>query len=505
VLKDHAALSRAVGFAGSALIAIGGLGAGALPVGVPFVPSWQHARLGLVCVYSGLALLLAGWWWYGRAAGDDPRGTWPTLALWVSPLLLAPPMFSRDVYSYLAQGLMIDSGMDVYRHGPAVLGGLIADQVPAIWQHTPSPYGPVFLIVARTVAGPLSAHLLLGIAAMRLVAVAGLVLLAAAVRVLAREAGVSPAAATWLAVLNPLVLIHLVGGAHNDALMVGLLAAGLAAAVRRRPLVATLLIVAAALVKAPAGLGLLAVAAIWADRLPGRWPWARAAGAVVATAAAATVVITAVAGTGYGWVGALGTPISAQNWSLTGMLGRVTARLLAHGLSPGLSHGFLSGLSHGFLSGLSVSVSRGLSLGLSRGLWRGPDGVALAVELWRWVGLLAVVIVAAVVWTHRDRLGPVYGLGIVLVALVVFGPAIRPWYLVWGLVPIAAAAGHRRVRRLLALSCAALVLVVLPDGFAANGERVLLAAAGAVTGIGAFLLVRLLAALPESRLAWTFR
>jgi alpha-1,6-mannosyltransferase len=110
VLRDHTALSRAVGFAGSALIAIGGLGAGALPVGVAFFPSWQHARLGLVCVYSGLALLLAGWWWYGRAAGDDPRGAWRTLALWVSPLLLAPPMFSRDVYSYLAQGLMIDSG-----------------------------------------------------------------------------------------------------------------------------------------------------------------------------------------------------------------------------------------------------------------------------------------------------------------------------------------------------------------------------------------------------------
>lgn len=73
----------------------------------------------------------------------------------------------------------------------------------------------------------------------------------------------NPNAATWPAVLNPLTLIHLVGGAHNDALMVGLLAAGLAAAIRRRPIVATLLVVTAALVKVPAGLGLVAVAAAW--------------------------------------------------------------------------------------------------------------------------------------------------------------------------------------------------------------------------------------------------
>src|SRR5689334_1413021 len=121
---------------------MGGLGAGALPVG----SSGKHAQLGLVSVYTGLLLLVLGWWWYGRVAREESH--WRTLALWAAPLLLAPPMFSRDVYSYLAQGLMIDSGMDVYRHGPALLGGMVADQVPDIWQHTPSPYGPVFLLVA---------------------------------------------------------------------------------------------------------------------------------------------------------------------------------------------------------------------------------------------------------------------------------------------------------------------------------------------------------------------
>jgi alpha-1,6-mannosyltransferase len=439
-------VARAVGCAGSALVATGGMAAGALPL--PADPS--HARLGLVGVYSGLALLLLGWWWYGRTASTT-RQAYVTLALWVAPLLVAPPMFSRDVYSYLAQALMLDAGWDVYQHGPAALGGPIADQVPAIWQHTPSPYGPVFLVVAEVVARLVSTHLLAGVLAMRLIAVAGLALLAVSVPVLARAAGIAPAPALWLATLNPLVLIHLVGGAHNDALMAGLLAAGLAAAVRHRPLVATVLVVAAALVKAPAALGLVAVAAIWASQLPGRRPGPRAALAVGATAAGVTAAVTAVAGTGYGWAGALSTPISSQNWSLTGMLGRWTAAMLAHD----------------------------------------DVGAALAVHLWRWAGLLATLIVAGLVWTYRNRLGPLSGLGIVLVAVVVFGPALRPWYVIWGLVPLAAATTHPRVRRLLTILCAVLVPMVLPDGFAASAEKVLLAVLGALIGIAVFVAVRL--------------
>jgi alpha-1,6-mannosyltransferase len=97
----------------------------------------------------------------------------------------------------------------------------------------------------------------------------------------------------------------------------------------------------------------------------------------------------------------------------------------------------------------------------------------------------------------------VYGLGVVLVAVVAFGPAIRPWYVLWGLAPLAATAGHRRVRGLLAALCAGLVLAVLPDGFAANADRVLLAVLGALIGIAAFLPVRLLVAPATPSPAWT--
>jgi hypothetical protein len=304
-----------------------------------------------------------------RHAADESCWTaWRTLALWSAPLLLAPPMFSWDVYSYLAQGLMIDSGLDVYQHGPAVLGGMIADQVPAIWQHTPS------------------------------------------------------------------------------------------AAIRHRPIVATLLVVGAALVKVPAALGLCAVALIRAAQLRGRWTQVRAGSAVIATAAAATILITAAAGTGYGWISTLGTPISPQNWSLTSALGRWAALMLE----------------------------------------QDSVGATVAQGVWRWAGMLATLIVAGLVWTYRHRLGPVYGLGIVL---VVFGPALRPWYLVWGLAPLAAVVSDMRVRRALAVLCAVLVLVTLPDGFAADAERVLLAVLGSLIGIAAFLAVRLAVAPATLKLA----
>jgi alpha-1,6-mannosyltransferase len=452
VFSDHGgrplALSRGLGFAGSALIAGGGFAAGALPTEI----SVRHARAGLVVVYSGLALLLLAWWWYGRLSRTG-RADWWTLGLWGAPLLVAPPLFSRDVYSYLAQGQMIGSGLDVYRYGPAALGGPFADQVPAIWQHTPSPYGPGFLIVAEAIAGTVSSHLIAGIVAMRLVAVAGLILLAVAVRTLAAVAGVSPAAATWLAVLNPLVLIHLIGGAHNDALMVGLLVVGLAAAERRRPVLGAFLVAGAALVKAPAALGLVAVALIWAGHRRGPWSRTRASVLVGFAAAVATVLITALAGTGYGWITALGTPITTENWSLTGLLGRWSA-----------------------------------------GLTEDDVGAALAQSLWRGAGLLATVIVAAVVWFHRARLGAVHGLGIVLVALVFFGPAIRPWYLLWGLALLAAVAADQGVRRGLAALCGVLVLMVLPDGFAADQDRLLLAALGTLLGAMCFVAARIAAA-----------
>ncbi|MFI8236738.1 polyprenol phosphomannose-dependent alpha 1,6 mannosyltransferase MptB [Streptomyces sp. NPDC085866] len=435
---------QVLGLAGTASLALGGETAGALPVQDLLAPASARAALGLVGVYFGVVLLIAAWVLLGRLVrGQQPptqRALLVVLAVWAAPLLLAPPLFSRDVYSYLAQGAMVDAHMDVYAQGPAQLGGPLADEVAPVWQHTAAPYGPAFLWPASALSGLTRGELPAGLIGMRLLAVLGVALMAAALPRLARHSGADPAAALWLGALNPLVLLHLVAGAHNDALMLGLLGLGLVAARGRWPVLGAVLVTLAALVKAPAALGLLAVVVlqIRTRRTP---LWATLTTA--AAAAATTVAATVVAGTGYGWIRALDTPVSPHNWALTSLLGRATGALLDR---------------------------------------LGSDLAPLAVPVWHLLGLAATAAAVVLIWL-RLRLRPVYALGLSLLAVAVFGPAIRPWYVLWGLFLIAAAAPSTSVRHRVAALAGVLALAVLPSGGPADVGQLVLAVSGGLLGV----------------------
>ncbi|WP_328370032.1 polyprenol phosphomannose-dependent alpha 1,6 mannosyltransferase MptB [Streptomyces sp. NBC_00445] len=437
---------QALGLAGTAFLALGGETAGALPVRELIAPSSAHAALGLVGVYFGIILLIAAWALLGRlirsAEPPSPRAMLLVLAVWAAPLLLAPPLFSRDVYSYLAQGAMVDAHMDVYAHGPARLGGPLADEVSPLWQQTGAPYGPVFLAVASALSGITRGEIPAGLFGMRLVALLGVALMAAALPRLARHSGADPAAALWLGALNPLVLLHLVAGAHNDAIMLGLLGVGLVAALGRWPVLGAILVTLAALVKAPAVLGLAAVVAL--QIRAGRSP-ARAVLTTGAAAAVTTVVATTLAGTGYGWIGALKTPVSPQNWALTSLLGRATGTVLTE-------------------------------LGLG-------DLAPLAVPAWHVLGLAATAVAIAAIWLRRPRFSPVYALGLSFAVVVVLGPAIRPWYALWGLFLLAAAAPSASVRHRLAAVTGVVALLAMPNGLPAGAEELILAVSGGVLAV----------------------
>ncbi|MFJ2605488.1 polyprenol phosphomannose-dependent alpha 1,6 mannosyltransferase MptB [Streptomyces sp. NPDC087425] len=433
-----------LGLAGTACLALGGETAGALPVRELLAPANVRVCLGLVGVYFGVVLLIAAWVLLGRLVRGSrpptPRALLLVLAVWAAPLLLAPPLFSRDVYSYLAQGAMVDAHMDVYAQGPARLGGPLADEVAPLWRHTGAPYGPVFLALAHGLAGLTRGELPAGLVGMRLVALVGVALMAAALPRLARHNGADPAAALWLGALNPLVLLHLVAGAHNDAIMLGLLGVGLVAALGRWPVLGAVLVTLAALVKAPAALGLVAVVVL--QIRAGRDP-VRATATTVAATAVTTVAATAVAGTGYGWIGALDTPVSPQNWALTSLLGRATGALLEH-LGSGLA--------------------------------------PLAVPAWHLFGLaLTAVLIAGIWWRLRPR--PVYALGLSLAAVAAFGPAIRPWYALWGLFLIAAAAPTASVRHRVAAVTGVLALATLPSGGPADSGQLVLALSGGTLAV----------------------
>ncbi|HEV7707416.1 MAG TPA: polyprenol phosphomannose-dependent alpha 1,6 mannosyltransferase MptB [Asanoa sp.] len=451
---------RAWGVAGTMCVAFGGLGAGAGPSDGPLARPDLPVDLfnaGVAVAYFGLVLLVVAWWRLGKLVRQRPprvEELLSTLIMWAAPLLIAPPVFSRDVYSYLAQGAMVGAGLDVYREGPAALGGPFGLEVPAIWQHTPTPYGPAFLLLATAAATMVGGHVTLGVLLLRLVAVAGVTLLALTLPPLARRCGVPPAAALWLAVLNPLVLLHLVGGAHNDAIMIGLLAAGLALALAGQPALGALVVTLSALVKAPAAVALAAVALIWARQADARW---RAVVGTALVAAGTTVAVTWVAGTGFGWVGALRTPVTADAWSVTSVLGRSTAGLLA-----------------------ALDASFGTA----------------PLTAWRLAGMCAAVVAALLVWGRRRTLGPVQGVGLVLGGVVAFGPVVRPWYLLWAVVPLAASAPHGPAGRFAAAACAVLALVVLPDGFAPNAGTLGFAVLGGCLAV-ALLVLTAFAALDD--------
>ncbi|MFE5911862.1 polyprenol phosphomannose-dependent alpha 1,6 mannosyltransferase MptB [Streptomyces wedmorensis] len=464
---------RWLGAGGSLAIAVGGYAAGTLPV-LGGGPLWEARGsaltvAGALLAYLGLTLLVAAWWRYGVLLARGTRdGVLATLACWTAPLLLAPPVHSADVYSYIAQGGMVLEGHDVYGAGPSVLapGDLGADAAASVggnWTDTPAPYGPVFLLLAEAVVKLTGGAIVPAVLGMRLIALGALALIVWAVRGLwaARGAagddggsggreggpagreggsggrdggsagrdggsGVSGGAggALWLAALNPLLLVHVVGGMHNDGLMIGLMLSGVLLAARGRWVAGCVLIGLAMMVKSPAAVALLFVGVMIARRdggvrgvlkgllLPGLVAGAVAAGATLA------------AGTGFGWLGtqsvagAIHTPLS-----LTSDLGLALGTLLADDADP------------------VKGAVRNLGL------------------------LAALAIIAALAWrAWRGRIDPVLGLGLSLVALVALSPMVQPWYLLWGTVVVAAVAWHSRAGQLLAVVSAALVYETAPSG-----------------------------------------
>ena len=151
-----------------------------------------------------------------------------TTGFWLAPLLLSVPVFSRDTYSYLAQGALLRDGFDPYAVGPVDNPNSLLDNVSPIWTTTTAPYGPAFILVAKFVTMLVGDNVIAGTMLLRLCMLPGLALLIWAAPRVARHVGANGAAALWICVLNPLVIIHLMGGVHNEMLMVGLMMAGIA-------------------------------------------------------------------------------------------------------------------------------------------------------------------------------------------------------------------------------------------------------------------------------------
>ena len=156
---------------------------------------------------------------------------------------------------------MVARGLNPYRFGPSILGsGSFLSAVSPTWINTRAPYGPLFVGLDGFVVRHSANNLLAAVIGLRVLALLGVALLAIFLPRLAARHGVPATTALWLGLLNPLVLFHFVNGAHNDALMLGLLVAGLALAAERKLALGLVLCALAAAVKAPAVLGVAYVA-----------------------------------------------------------------------------------------------------------------------------------------------------------------------------------------------------------------------------------------------------
>lgn len=466
---------RWFGTLGSIFIMVGGIGAGATPVvDNVFWATHIGSILGRMLVatttvtFVGIGLLIVAWLGIGAfvLAGVRTRVTTVNTSMlmrafiaWVLPLLFTAPLFTQDIYSYLAQGAIVARGMDPYSAGPVDLlgaGDSLARSVPLIWSHSPSPYGPTALTFAWLISEITNDSVIVSVLLHRLVSVVSLGVVGWALMRLSARCGVSPQFALWLGVLNPLVLLHLVGGIHNEALLLALLLTGLELCMHAingpaRPgvpdqapqsvhslsmkswalfLSGIALLSLAGMVKVT-GFVALGFAGMWLARCYGStWLAVIKAASITLVSSVTTVVAFSLAsGLGFGWITAQGGAATVRSWmSLTTLLGILAGFI-----------GRILGL--GDISEPALVITRAIGI--------------IIVGFWLIRMLFA---------TFRSRIHPLGGYGVSMFVLVVFFPVVHPWYLLWAFVPLSAWANRAGFRVAVVIYSMIFSLTVLPRG-----------------------------------------
>jgi hypothetical protein len=317
------------------------------------------------------------------------RPVWGTILALLAAFAAAPVLLSHDVYSYVDYArLGVRHGLDPYVHPPLAAPGDPAYS-HVTWTEATSAYGPLFTLLTYPLA-----WLPVGVAVSALKAVAALSVLgiAAITARIAAWRGADPLRAAAFVALNPLVLVHVVGGAHNDALTMLLAMTGVAALLSARHLTAGAALTAAMATKLSAAL--LAPFALLGS--------AKSRSLLTgAFAAAVTIVVAAWLAFGWDWL-----------------------------------HGFgLAGENQSRTSYMSIPITTARLTGLD------PDATRLTAAL-----LFTVTITGLLIWTWQcaDWLRAAAW---ATLALLLATAWLLPWYLIW-LLPLAAISRDRPLQLL---------------------------------------------------------
>jgi hypothetical protein len=311
--------------------------------------------------------------------------------------LLAPPLFSADVFGYVDYArLSVLHGLDPYVHGAGDAAGDPA--APFVrWRDIPTPYGPLFTLVSMPLAWlgvpaalwackAFAASLSLGCCAL--------------VWRIAQRRRLDPARAVLFVGLNPLLLAYGVGGAHNDFLLLALSLGAVLLVLEQCAFPAGVLGVLAVGVKAPAAL--LLPFLLFGTRAPRRLLVGVLSGGIALLA----VALAAFGNEALGFVSQLR---EQQQFVATQSVPNRVATLLGFDTLP---------------TGLRVLFA-----------------------------LAFVGTVAGLLWaTWRERIDWLTAAGWATLALLLSTAWLVPWYVVW-LLPLAALARDPRLRSATLLFC----------------------------------------------------
>lgn len=387
----------------------------------------------LIAFYVGCAGLCWSWAKLLKIAQADSlsvRQVFWTFGVWSAILFFATPLFSGDVYVYFVDGEAMQRGFDPYTSGVSAMGAIPdVHMVHPLWRDTTTMYGPIFIRMVQGIAILTQGNLIAGVFILRAVAVLSIFIVAISVKSLAQRFGRPVASGMVFAVLNPISMLHLIGGAHNDAMMVGLVAASLAIgfAAKGWPLrlAALALCAAAGAFKIPGFAAALVLGWVWTGAEVSRMRRVFGAGLAGAVALAWFEAQTLITQMGWGWTGASNV--------------------------PGLAHPLLS-----------VPNAVALSFG---GLVGQPYAFN---DITRPLALLTAALVAT--WlilrtgTSPEPYKVVRAFGWALLVIAWAGPAVYPWYLGWGIALIGAV-GTTKMHKPLVIATCTVIFLIAPGGY----------------------------------------
>jgi hypothetical protein len=244
----------AISAAGTGKLLPSTVGAAVGAVGLQGSFGQTGVHLGGIAVTVVIAAMLASYLLAVRSAGRlSPLMVLGTIAALHALMLLAPPLFSTDVFSYQFYGRIGQVyHANAYLSGPWALNpDPLYHYIGSKWISVPTVYGPLFTALSYPLAPlsiPTDVFVYKAIAAVSSLAVVALVWNGARLR------GIDPVKAAVLVGLNPLVVVYGVGGGHNDLLMLVPMLAGVVLLLQRRGRLGAGAIVAGVGIKLTAGL-----------------------------------------------------------------------------------------------------------------------------------------------------------------------------------------------------------------------------------------------------------